>query len=257
MSIIHKNLLRSRQVLIIIGLVVAMVALIAGTVYAQSPQTGDSDKRVIAIVLGKKITVKDKDRLNGLIFGTLLEQFAKDNRIEPTEEEIDTFILKTEEKGRQNQIKFEADRKKLIAELKATALSERERKDKESQLQTIEKILKMTREMEERTQGMGESLRRMRRKSARQFVRAWKINKALYAKYGGRVIFQQAGVEPLDAYRDFLKEHESNGSFKILDKKYETPFWRYFVNDAMHTFYSKDDGVKFINTPWWMMEQQE
>lgn len=144
-----------------------------------------------------------------------------------------------------------------MKELKTATLSERERKDKESQLQTIEKILKMTREMEERTHGMGESLRRMRRKSARQFVRSWKINKALYAKYGGRVIFQQAGVEPIDAYRDFLKEQEKNGAFQILDKKYEAPFWRYFINDAMHTFYSKDDGVKFINTPWWMMEQQE
>jgi len=23
----------------------------------------------------------------------------------------------------------------------------------------------------------------------------------------------------------------------------------------MHTFYSKEEGAKFINTPWWMMEQ--
>ena len=44
-------------------------------------------------------------------------------------------------------------------------------------------------------------------------------------------------------------------AFQILDKKYEALFWRYFTNDAMHTFYSKDDGAKFINTPWWMMEQ--
>ena len=254
---VNRNTPGSRKGLIYVGWVAAVLALVAGAAYAQTPQDGDSGNKVIAIVLGKKITVQDKDKLNGLIFGTLLEQFAKDNRIEPTAEEIDTFILRTKEQERKHQIQFEKDRKRLMAELKTDTLSERERRNKESQLKSIESILKVTREMKQQSKGMEESLRRMRRKSARQFVRSWKINHALYAKYGGRVIFQQAGVEPLDAYRDFLKEHESNGNFKILDKKYEAPFWRYFVNDAMHTFYSEDDGVKFINTPWWLMEQPE
>ena len=115
----------------------------------------------------------------------------------------------------------------------------------------------MTREMKERTQGMKEQLRPIKRQMARQFVRSWKINKALFAKYGGRVIFQQAGPEPLDAYRDFLREQEKKGAFRILDEKYKAPFWRYFTHDAMHTFYSKGDGARFINTPWWMLEQQE
>ena len=69
------------------------------------------------------------------------------------------------------------------------------------------------------------------------------------------MIFQQAGPEPVDAYRDFLREQEKNGSFQILDKQYRAPFWQYFTNDAMHTFYSKSDGAKFINSPWWLMEQ--
>ncbi len=233
-----------------------LVATIGCTETDQSNATDtDKDKDVIAVVLGKKLTTKDKDKLDGLIFGALLEQFAKNNKIEPTEKELDTFVLKMEEMERQHQIKFEEDRKKLVAELKATTLSERERKDKESQLQTIESILKTTREMKEQTKGREEQLRPMKRQMAWQFVKRWKINKALYAKYGGRVIFQQAGVEPLDAYRDFLKEKEKNGSFQILDKKYEASFWRYFTNDDMHTFYSKDDGAKFINTPWWMMEE--
>jgi lipid II:glycine glycyltransferase (peptidoglycan interpeptide bridge formation enzyme) len=109
--------------------------------------------------------------------------------------------------------------------------------------------------MKEQTKGMEEQMRPMRRQMAQQFVKSWKINKALYQKYGGRVIFQQAGVEPLDAYRDFLREQEEKGAFQILDKQYEAGFWRYFTNDAMHTFYEKEDGAKFINTPWWMMDE--
>ena len=230
-------------------------SFVAGTANAQTQFSGNSENKIIATVLGKEITAQDKGRLSGLIFGTLLHKFATDNKIEPSEKEIDTFILKTEEKGRQNRIKFESDKKKLITELKIAPLSPRERKAKKSQLEQIEKILKMTREMEKRTKGKEEQLRPMKRRSARQFVRSWKINKALYEKYGGRVIFQQAGPEPVDAYRDFLREQEKNGSFQILDKQYRAPFWQYFTNDAMHTFYSKSDGAKFINSPWWLMEQ--
>lgn len=232
-----------------------MMSLVTIAAYAETPQAKDLDQGVIAVVLGKKILAKDKDKLNGLIFGALLKQFARENKIEPTEKELDAFIQKTEESEKQQLIKFERDRKKLVTALKSTSLTERERKDKESQLKTLESILKTTREMKEQTEGMEEQLRPMKRQNAQQFVRSWKLNKALYAKYGGRVIFQQAGVEPLDAYRDFLREQEKNGAFQILNKKYEAPFWRYFTNDAMHTFYPKDDGAKFINTPWWMMEQ--
>ena len=235
--------------------ILLMLSLVAGTAYAQTSTTGDSDNKIIATVLGKKITTKDKDRLTGLIFGTLLDRFAKDNKIEPNDEEIDTFILKTEEKGRQNMLKYESDRKKLKAELKTKILSERERKEKQSLLQTIERILKMTREMEARSKGKEAQMLPIKRQGARTFVRKWMVNKALFAKYGGRVIFQQAGPEPLDAYREFLQEQEKKGAFQILDEKYKDPFWKYFTNEAMYKFYPKEEGAKLINTPWWMMEQ--
>jgi len=232
-----------------------VMGFFVGTANAETPQANVSDKDVIAIVLGKKITAKDKDKLSGLIFGSLLEQFAEDNKIEPTNEELNAFVVKTEEKEKQHQGKMEEDRVKLMRDLKNESLSPREREQKESHLKTIESILETTREMKEKTRGMEEQVHPMKRQMARQFVRAWKINKALYEKYGGRVIFQQAGVEPLDAYRDFLKEQEKKGAFQILDKRYEPIFWRYFMNDAMHTFYSKNEGEKFISTPWWMIEE--
>jgi len=227
----------------------------ATSAQTNQPMAELSDTNVIATVLGTKITAKDKAKLSGLIFGALLDQYAKDNKIEPTEGELDAFLLKTEEKEKQNQIKFEQDREKLLEELKSSSLSDRERKQKETHLATIEKILKSQREMKEQTKGMEEQLRPMKRKMAQQFVRAWKINKALYEKYGGRIIFQQAGPEPLDAYRDFLKEREKQVAFQIFDAECAVSFWKYFTNDAMHTFYSGEDGAKFIRTPWWLMEE--
>jgi hypothetical protein len=241
----------------ILATVVIAVLTISCFAEADTPKAEAMDTNVIATVLGKKIVAREKDKLNGLIFGALFQQFAMENKIVPTEEELDAFVLKTEEKEKQSQIKMEADRKKLIEELKSSSLSDREREQKASHLKTIESILKRAGEMKKKTKGMEEQMRPMKRQMAQQFVTSWKINKAFYEKYGGRVIFQQAGVEPLDAYRDFLREQEKQGAFQILDKQYEAGFWRYFTNDAMHTFYSKDDGAKFINTPWWMMEEPQ
>lgn len=240
-----------------LAICLSVTSLLAAMAWAQTdrPGTEDGDPTVIAVVLGKNITAQDRGRLSGLILGALLEQFAKDEKIGPTDEELDAFIRRTEEEDRKNQIRFERDRQKLREELKSPSLDEREREKKESRLKTLESILKSTREMKEQTRGMEEEIRRMERRMARHFVQAWKINKALFARYGGRVIFQQAGPEPLDAYRDFLREHEAKKSFQLLDARYEAGFWRYFTNDAMHTFYSDAEGARSINTPWWMMDE--
>ncbi|MDN5943457.1 MAG: SurA N-terminal domain-containing protein [Nitrospira sp.] len=239
--------------MLLAGITVALVS--SGFAQTDSVKAEATDTNVIAVVLDKKITANEKDNLNGLIFGALLQRYAKENQIEPTDEELDAFVRRTEEKEKQHQAKFERDRERLRKELKSASLSGRDRKEKESQLKTIESILKSTREMKKQTKGTEEMMRPIKRQTAQQFVKSWKINKALHEKYGGRVIFQQAGVEPLDAYRDFLKEQEKKGAFQILDKQYEPGFWRYFTNDAMHTFYKKKDGANFINTPWWMMEE--
>lgn len=234
--------------------VLVLATLVAAPAAAQTRGMAAPDSRVIAVVLGEKITAKDKDRLTGLIVGPLLQQFARDNKIAPTDEELDTFARKTEEKERQHRIALEKSRRALVAELKDATLSERARKDKESRLKAIESVLKTLREMDARGNGIEEQRRQINRRIAHRFVMRWKVHKALYARYGGRVIFQQAGPEPLDAYRDFLRDQEKASAFRIVDKAYEAPFWRYFTNDAMHRFYKEGEGARFIETPWWMME---
>lgn len=236
---------------------IVFIAAFAIPVSSQTDQSKapERENETIAVVLGKKITLKDKDKMNGMIFGTLLEKYAKENKIEPTEAELDAFIKKTEEMRKQQQADFEKDRKQLTEELKSPSLTENEKKEKTERLKMIEKILKTTKEAEEKTKGMEEKMLTMKRNMAQHFVKTWKINKSLYEKYGGRIIFQQAGVEPLDAYRRFLKEQEKKKAFQILNKDYEASFWKYFIDDSMHTFYSKDDGAKFMKTPWWLMDK--
>jgi len=235
---------------------VALLAL-ALSCFAQTsrPQPVAKDTNIIAVVLGKQIIASETNELTGIILGSLMEQFAKENRIEPTPEELDALTRKTDETGKQAQIRMQEERTGLIQELKKPSLSGSEREKKEARLKRLERLLKYQADCEKESRENEEQARSMKREVALSFVKPWKINQALHRKYGGRVAFQQAGVEPLDAYRDFLKEQEKKGNFKILDRTCSTSFWGYFTNDAMHTFYSKEEGAKFINTPWWMMEQ--
>lgn len=237
------------------GVFAPIMSIVSCLAQTNRPAPEPEDTIVIAVVLGKTITAKEKENLNGLIFGALLDKYSKEHGIAPTDDELDTFVRKTEEREKQEHAQLERDSERLRKELKSSSISDRDRKEKESRLQTIESILKTKREINAQAGMNEEQMRRVKRQIAHQFVKSWKVNKSLYEKYGGRVIFQQAGVEPVDAYRDFLKEQEKNGAFRIIDKKYEAGFWQYFINDAMHTFYPKDEGAKFLKTPWWMMEK--
>jgi hypothetical protein len=94
-------------------------------------------------------------------------------------------------------------------------------------------------------------VRQMRRDMGRAMIRQWKLNRALYEQYGGRVIYQQLGPEPLDAYRQYLEERQAAGDFKIHDKALEEQFWRYFTDDSMHDFYEPDRAEQAIASPPW------
>lgn len=96
----------------------------------------------------------------------------------------------------------------------------------------------------------------MQREMARAIIRQWKINKALQEQYGGRIIYQQLGPEPLDAYRQFLRQREADGAFAIRNQALEASFWRYFTDDAMHDFMTPGgaDEARALTTPPW--EQQ-
>ena len=85
------------------------------------------------------------------------------------------------------------------------------------------------------------------------FILQWKINRALYQQYGGRIIFQQGGPEPLDAYRKFLEERQAAGDFSIEDPSLAAEFWRYYRDDSIHSFFepgSAEEAKAFADPPW-------
>lgn len=238
---------------------IILTLAIAGTSCGQAgcPQSkapAPAPDAVIATVLGQNITAAEKDDLDGRILGALLEKFAQEKIIKPTDAELDAFVTKSEEQDKQQLAGYEADQKRLQQELQNPELSAQERQDKQSELETTASLLESLHETDQYGQEHQDEARQFQRQLAQQFVMSWKINQALYEQYGGRVIFQQAGPEPLDAYRDFLKDQEKQGVFRILDANCAAGFWNYFTNDTMHTFYPREEGTKLINTPWWLMD---
>jgi hypothetical protein len=57
----------------------------------------------------------------------------------------------------------------------------------------------------------------------------WKLQRHFYDRFGGgRVLWQQAGLEAFDAYRRWLESEEQKGNFKITDPKLRQSFYRYW-----------------------------
>ncbi|RYD35304.1 MAG: hypothetical protein EOP87_07595 [Verrucomicrobiaceae bacterium] len=207
---------------------------------------------MIAEVLGKPIKADQSEALTSLIFTAMMGKYAKEKNIEATDKEIETFLAKGDEMGKVSRQGFVKDKKRLEEELKSTTLSAADRKKKEEELAMAEDLLKtMAEDADKPPERHPEET-----KMAREFVRTWKVNRELFKQYGGRVIFQQAGPEPVDAYRDFLREEEAKGSFRITDAKAKEVFWKYFTDESMHTFLDAKDGAQAMEIPWWLKEQK-
>lgn len=220
---------------------------------AKEPKEEKEQKSTtIAEVMGKPIKADRREELSSLIFTTLLAEYAKEKKIDATEEEVKTFISKSDQMGKATLKEFEKDKKRLEEELKSTTLSEADRAKKEQELEMTKELLKS----EEEAKGEKPDRDPGDAKMAREFIRTWKVNRALFKQYGGRVIFQQAGPEPLDAYRDYFREQEAKGTFRITDEEAKATFWKYFTDEKMHTFLDAKDGTQAMEIPWWLKEQK-
>ena len=181
----------------------------AATPAMQQEQTGDSGqspagsevrKAADATVLGREIRTADAEEMKEAIITRLFEQYAEQRGIVAEQSEIDAWVASLDRAMRQD---------KTLTGTNADDLTPEEAAE----------------------------IRGMRENMARAIITQWKINRELHREYGGRIIFQQAGPEPLDAYRIFLQEQEALGHFKILDPSFAQEFWHYFVTDELHDFY--------------------
>lgn len=229
----------------------------------------------IAVPLNKNRNNPEKDqekyskaKLVQRIQDIAAQHLLKKESYTPTNEEVERY-RNFLEKAKAWQVAHHQESVALIEKLLSEyEYSERHRKHLESILESYRKILRQSGKREEEARQRDENLRKRfgedtvkelheslekgRDKMARYTVARWKKNKALYEKYGGRVIFQQAGIEPIDAYRAQLRDIRKLGRLQILKPEFQdifAPLERYL--DMGHNYLPDTKEKKYFSKPYW------
>jgi len=245
----------------------AFLLLILSTpLYAEKP--AQPERELIGEVLGKpvyrdeigssftsdSITVigsKVNSRLRHLFLSPLLKKYKEENQaeIEPTEKDLKIVaehLIKT------------VLTKETLKEIENTPLP-----TKEEYIASIEKVLADPNTSDEEKEQMRKARKYadqmifepLPQKMARMFLGTWKLQKHLYDQYGGgRILFQQFGLEAFDAMHRFIKEQEKQGHFKINDPKLRKALYAYWTNQE-GSYALIDDPVRIHEeflTPDWL-----
>ena len=167
----------------------------------------------VAVVLDEPVYATDPGEVQSIVMTALFDHYAAEHDLEALEAEVDHYV-ETLEQGMREEGLTAAD--ELTADERAEVDA-------------------------------------MRREMGAAMIRQWKINRALHAEYGGRIIYQQMGPEPLDAYREFLDQQCAAGVLRFMDEEVEAGFWNYFTNEEIHDFMapgSEDEQNAFAVPPW-------
>jgi hypothetical protein len=204
-------------------------------------------------VLGTEIRTSDPEELRYLVLRTLTDRYGTEHGIEVTPDEIDGYLARMAAVREQDRRERDARLAEIESQLAAPTLADEQRAALSGERDMLSQLQRDLAQTPATPQEAAEEAQ-ARRTVAAAFIRQWKINQALYRDYGGRIIFQQGGPEPLDAYRRFLEAQQRQGAFAIADKELEAAFWRYYKDDAIHSFYptgSAEEAQAFAS-PWWL-----
>jgi len=207
----------------------------------------------VATVLGQEVQAADAGEMQEILLTRLFEAYAAAQGIEATEAEIAAFVANLERVKQQDRADREARLAELGRRLESADLPASERQPLETERAALDEQRAALETDEELTAEEAAEVERMRRDMARSIVVRWKLNRELYREYGGRIIAQQLGPEPLDAYRQYLEEQQREGAFTIREKEFEAEFWRYFRDDSIHSFFepgSREEVEAFQVPPW-------
>ena len=212
---------------------------------------GDPTVPVAGQVLGTVVHTRDAEELRYVVLRELTDRYAQEQGIVVTQAEKDAYVRYVREGLAKDRAQEAARRAELAGRLSAGGLSDAERSRLAAEVASLDAFIAAL-----GTAGTAKAdpqEEEARQQVTAAFILQWKINRALYRQYGGRIIFQQGGAEPLDAYRHFLEEAHSRGDFRIVDKTLEAAFWRYYRDDSIHSFYpsdSKEAAQAFAVAPW-------
>lgn len=183
----------------------------------------------------------------------LLEQFAAEHKVEPTDEEIDQFLRRlqvfnerTEAGPKEPLVEVRQRITQIERAIQSGKLNEEQLADAQAALKTYRRTLANMEEIMADPKLRDEQDRFF----AQWYVRNWKMQKALYRQYGGRVMLQQIGPQAADATRRFFEERFSRGDLAIHDDQAREAFWDQF--DKVPGEVAEDPNFVF-SSPWALM----
>ncbi len=198
-----------------------------------------------------------EEALRNLVWSAVFADFAQKRKVEPTPAEIDSQIRQTKRFMAEDKVRRQKQREELIVELKSLGLTEAQRKQKQQYLDTLNSLRDhdSRREKEQSDPAQRKMWQDSERMVAATWVKQWKVNQALFREFGGRIIFQQAGWEPIDAYRALLDQYKAEKRFVIHDPSLQDAVYRYFSHNFV---YADEKKAKFyFERPYWERTEQE
>lgn len=209
----------------------------------------------------------ERNRLIQRIRAISAEHLLPKDSYKPSESEVASyhaFLQKSKSNQRRHNEEIIATIEHLLQTYEYT---ERNRKRLEDSLAVFRRSLEQSKSIlegdrlrdedmrkrfgEDAVKELHERFKKSRYRVSEQWVARWKMNKSLYEKYGGRVIFQQAGIEPIDAYRAQLKDIREKGGLKILKPEYANIFDEFERYLDMGHNYLSENGRKYFDRPYW------
>jgi hypothetical protein len=229
----------------------------------------------VAEILGRRISLQELDsgqsgaltaeqlqrargeRLRGLIWTAMFEDYARQRGIEVRDAEIESHLASQARSRARLRREREERLAALAAELQAPGLSEARRRQAQQELDVLERLREFDdrQDRELRDPKNRELQRQAEWQVAQVWVRSWKINQALYREFGGRIVFQQAGWEPLDAYRRLLEQYEARRAFVIHDSALKPAVYAYFKHRFTYADEARADF--YFEKPWWERSPEE
>ena len=237
--------------------VLALQAVCLGAQTAQTEPPGPaagSAPRPVAVVLSQIVDTSEIERqqLSSLIQARLLDAYAKRFRLEPTEAELGPLLRSMEDAPRRVEEKMKPVRQRRLAEIRKKledpTLDPAERERLTADLADWERI----------PPNRDAEILEMNRKWVSLLVQNWKVQRSLYQRYGGRVLYSSLGFNiAIDAMKRFLQEEEKRGAFEIFDPDMRAAFWRDVADetwaDGVATGRSADE---FFATPPWKIKER-
>jgi hypothetical protein len=227
----------------------ALSLALAFVVYLSSSAWAAESSKPVAIVFGKPVHESDlvpapgtpvtdpaarerarAEKLRAHVWSAAFADYARTRKIEASEAEIASHIRAHERVQKEGRIEREKQRAGLLAELKSPGLKDARRQRIEQHLKSLDYLHEhdARRDAELADPARRKIWEQSGRRVAEVWVKSWKLNQALYREFGGRLIFQQAGWEPIDAYRKLIEQTEKNKAFVIHDPTLREAVYAYF-----------------------------